>query len=85
MNLKLLFISLQDGEWHNIEDLANQSGAQADKLARLAQFLFKQRIIDYEEITQKIRIDAEWKGLLPIENRKPRIVKLENHHRQIEP
>jgi predicted transcriptional regulator len=62
-----LFDTLKDGAWHNLKNLADEIGAPIDKLIECARSLSDQGIIKYEENTQRIKIEPEWKILLPDE------------------
>lgn len=68
MNIEELFDILKDSEWHNVYELADQIEIQTDKLIELAQFLSEQGIIKYEDKTHRIKLEPEWKRLLPIES-----------------
>ena len=61
------FDPIKDGKWHNIPELASQIKIQLDKLSEFLQFLAKQGIIEYEDKTQRIKIEPEWKELSPEE------------------
>jgi hypothetical protein len=60
-----LFDTIKDGAWHNLNELADQIGTPIDKLVAYARSLSEKGIIKYEESTQRIRIEPEWKMLLP--------------------
>ena len=64
-----LFDTIKDGAWHNLNELADQLGIPTDKLVEYARFLHKKGIAKYEENTQRIRIEPEWKTLLPDETK----------------
>ena len=64
-----LFETIKDGAWHNLTELAEQLGIPIDKLVEYARFLHKKGIAKYEETTQKIQIEPEWKTLLPNETK----------------
>jgi predicted transcriptional regulator len=60
-----LFDTLKDGAWHNLNELARQIGAPVDKLVVYARSLSEQGIVKFEEATQRMRIEPEWKILIP--------------------
>jgi len=62
-----LFNTIKDGAWHNLNELADQIGAPIERLVAYARSLSEQHIVKYEEKTQKIRIEPDWKILLPSE------------------
>jgi len=66
LNVEELFDILRDGEWHDIAELADQIEIQNDKLIEFSIFLSEQGIIKYEDKTHRIKIEPEWKRLLPI-------------------
>ena len=66
VDLEELFKTLQDSEWHKLQELLEVSGLPIDKLIKLVQLLAQQGIIQYEESAERIKIHPEWKGLLPI-------------------
>ena len=68
MNTEELFAILEDGAWHDIAELSKQIEIQTDKLIQFCKFLSEQGIIKYENKTHRIKIEPEWKRLLPIES-----------------
>ena len=71
MTIIKLFAIIKDGKWHTITDLSGQIKVQTDKLTEFFQFLCTQGIVTYEEKTARIKVEPEWKNLLPTENRTP--------------
>jgi hypothetical protein len=69
MDLEELFKILRDGQWHDLNDLADRFGVNADKLAMFVQFMSDQGIIEYENKINRIKIEPEWQLLLPIDNK----------------
>ena len=67
MDIESFFAILKDGEWHSIPETAKQIETPVDRLTKFVQFLSEQGIIQHEEKTQKIKIAAEWKDLIPEE------------------
>ncbi len=67
MSSEKLFSTLKDGAWHNINDLAPNLGIPAVKLAECARDLRDKGIVEYEEETQRIKIEPKWVTLLPDE------------------
>lgn len=67
LNSEKLFDTIKDGAWHNLNEIADQIAVPIDKLVEYARFLSKKGIAKYEENTQRIRIEPEWKILLPDE------------------
>jgi len=68
LNLEELFAILKDGTWHDILEIADQAHIQPDKLIELSKFLLEKGIVKYEAETRRIKIEPEWKSLIPIEN-----------------
>jgi len=68
LNLEELFAILKDGTWHDILEIAEQIHIQSDKLIELSKFLLEKGIVKYEAETRRIKIEPEWKSLIPIEN-----------------
>jgi hypothetical protein len=68
VNSEKIFDVLKDGAWHDVAEIADQIEIQTDKLIELSQFLSEQGIIKYEDKTHRIKIEPEWKSLLPIES-----------------
>jgi hypothetical protein len=68
LNIEEFFIILKDGAWHDVAEIADQTEIQTDKLIEFSQFLSEQGIINYEDKTHRIKIEPEWKRLLPIES-----------------
>jgi hypothetical protein len=68
LNIEEFFVILKDGAWHDVAELADQTEIQTDKLIEFSQFLSAQGIINYEDKTHRIKIEPEWKRLLPIES-----------------
>jgi hypothetical protein len=62
-----IFVVLKDGEWHDVAELADQTEIQTDKLIEFSQFLHEQGIVTYEDKTHRIKMEPEWRRLLPIE------------------
>ena len=67
MTREQFFDELRDGEWHDLKDLAAKLKIQTGKIIEYAQFLHNQCIVKYEESTQRVRIEPEWKIILPHE------------------
>jgi hypothetical protein len=68
LNIEEFFAILKDGAWHDVYELADHIGIQTNKLIEFSQFLSEQGIIKYEDKTHRIKIEPEWKRLLPIES-----------------
>jgi hypothetical protein len=68
LNIEKFFAILKHGAWHDVYELADQMEIQTDKLIEFSQFLSEQGIIKYEDKTHRIKIEPEWKRLLPIES-----------------
>ena len=68
LSCEKLFAALKDGAWHNLNELASQLEIPLDKLIECAQDLYSKSIVEYQETAQKIKIQPEWKTLLPDEN-----------------
>jgi hypothetical protein len=68
LNIEELFDILKDSEWHDVYELADQIEIQTAKLIEFSQFLSEQGIIKYEDKTHRVKIEPEWRRLLPIES-----------------
>jgi hypothetical protein len=68
LNSEKIFDVLKDGAWHDVAEIADEIEIKTDKLVELSQFLSEQGIIKYEDKTHRIKIEPEWKRLLPIES-----------------
>jgi DNA-binding IclR family transcriptional regulator len=68
MSSEKLFTIIRDGEWHSLNELASQLQIPTGKLAECAQDLYSKGIVEYQENPQKMKIQPEWKKLLPDEN-----------------
>jgi predicted transcriptional regulator len=68
LSCEKLFTAIKDGAWHNLNELASQTEISVAKLVECARDLSDKSIIKYREDTQEIRIEPEWKQLLPDEN-----------------
>ena len=67
LSCEKLFTAIKDGAWHNLNELANQIEIPIAQLTECARDLSDKGIIEYQEETQQIRIEPEWKTLLPDE------------------
>ena len=68
LSCERLFATIKDGAWHNLNELASQLEIPLDKLIECAQDLYSKGIVEYQENAEKIKIQPEWKTLLPDEN-----------------
>ena len=68
MSSERLFTAIKDGEWHKLNELASQIEFPLAKLEECARDLGEKGIVEYREATQEIRMEPEWKILLPNEN-----------------
>jgi predicted transcriptional regulator len=66
LNIEEFFAILEDGEWHDINKIADQFQVQTDKLIELSKCLAEKGLIEYEAENCRIKIDPEWKNLLPV-------------------
>jgi DNA-binding IclR family transcriptional regulator len=66
LNIEELFDILKDGAWHDISEIADQINIPAHKLIDLSKFLLEKGIVKYEDETRRIKIEPEWRNLLPI-------------------
>jgi hypothetical protein len=66
LNIEELFDSLQDGAWHSIEEIANKTNIQTNKLVELSKCLSEKGIFLYESKRSRIKIQPQWAKLLPI-------------------
>jgi len=67
LSIEKFFTIIKDGTWHQINELTDQLEISTKKLTELSQLLSDHGIIKYEQDTNRIKIDPEWKLLLPIE------------------
>jgi predicted transcriptional regulator len=65
MTSEKLFNIIRDSNWHSLRELAAKIGAPVTKLIEFAQLLSGQGMIIYDKDTQRIRMEPEWKVLLP--------------------
>jgi hypothetical protein len=69
--IEKLFTIIQDGQWHQIDELSDQTKIEKDKLTQFFQFLSTQSIITYEERANSIKVKPEWQNLLPTQTDPP--------------
>jgi hypothetical protein len=67
LTIEKLFTIIKDGQWHQIDELSDQTKLEKDKLTQFFQYLSIQNIITYEEKTNRIKVEPEWQNLLPTE------------------
>jgi len=67
MACEQFFDELRDGEWHDLKELAEKLKLPIGKLIECAKFLNSQCMVKYQELTQRVRIEPEWKIILPQE------------------
>jgi hypothetical protein len=65
LTIEKLFAIIKDGQWHKIDELADQTKLEKNKLTQFFQFLTTQDIIKYEEKTNRVKVKPEWQNLLP--------------------
>ena len=65
MSCERLFTTIKDGAWHNLNELASQTEIPIEKLLECTRDLCDKGIARFQEETQEIRIEPEWKQLLP--------------------
>ncbi len=65
MACEKFFTAIKDGEWHNIDDLAQLLAISIQKLTECIRFLTKQGILAEQQGTKNIRIEPDWKERLP--------------------
>ena len=58
---------LEDGEWHNLKDLAKNLKLNQQKLQRIIQFLLSLELIELDKQQQKAQINTDLKQLITIE------------------
>jgi hypothetical protein len=71
LTIEKLFTIIKDGQWHKIDELADQSKLEKNKLTQFFQFLTTQDIIKYEEKTNRVKVKPEWQNLLPTQTEPP--------------
>lgn len=59
---------LKDEAWHDITQLSQTLTIPTDKLTQLSKILNKCNIIEYNEITNQVKLNPNWKFLLFLEN-----------------
>ena len=57
---------LRDGEWHNLQDLANDLKLTPEKLQQIIQFLKSLELIELDKQQQKTQINKDLKQLIPL-------------------
>ncbi len=62
-----LFDTIRDGEWHNLNDLAQQLAISIQKLTECTKLFTELGIVTQQPDTRNIRIEPEWKNRLPEE------------------
>ena len=67
MACEQFFDELRDGEWHDLKDLSVKLEIHIGKLIECAKFLDSQCMVKYEELSQRVRIEPEWKIIIPHE------------------
>jgi len=67
LKLSRFFAILKDGEWHNINELSDTLKTSSQKLTEFSEFLEEKKLIKYDRNTNRIKIENEWKPLLPTE------------------
>jgi hypothetical protein len=71
LSIEKFFSVLKDGTWHSISELGDQLGIQTSKLIELSKLLSEHGLIEYEDKTNRIKIEPIWKLLLPEEDNPP--------------
>ena len=62
LNLRLLLHLLEDGEWHNIDDLAEELGWNEKEVAKAA--ISVSPLVDFENESKRVRLRS-WISRLP--------------------
>ena len=74
MSIEKLFMKLTDGNWHSINELADEAGLQTSKLTEFSKFLSQHGIVTYEHEAKKVKMEPDWARIFPPiepENPKP--------------
>ncbi|NIM45385.1 MAG: hypothetical protein GTO54_07120 [Nitrososphaeria archaeon] len=56
---------LNDGEWHNLQDLAKDLKLTPEKLQQIIQFLRNLELIELDEKQQEAQMNTDLKQLIP--------------------
>ena len=59
------FNLIEDGQWHRIEDLAEELNLPLEKVVQIITCLAKAKLIDYNEKTKEVKLQ-EWIKNLPV-------------------
>jgi len=64
LKLDHFFNLIEDGAWHNLEDLSKHSKIPQRKLENLFKLLSEANIVEYEARTNQVQIKKEWQKML---------------------
>lgn len=56
---------MKDGSWHTLDEMSQQLGIEASKLAEFSRFLYEHGLLKYDDKSNRIRIEPVWRLLLP--------------------
>ncbi len=62
-----LFSAIRDGEWHSLNDLAQQLEISIQKLTECTKLFTELGIVTQQPGTRNIKIEPDWKKRLPEE------------------
>jgi len=63
LNLTVLEL-LEDGEWHDVNDVSRELGLNVKKLRALLDFLARHDIVRLSDDRQRVRVDPDFKRLV---------------------
>lgn len=55
---------LNNGDWHRIAEVAEETGTQESKIELISSFLSVYDFLEYDKETRKIKLSAELRGFL---------------------
>lgn len=55
---------IEDGEWHNLQELAKRSNIPKQKLTALSKLLSQSNILEYQPQKDEVRLEQEWRQML---------------------
>jgi len=55
-----VLVTLEDGEWHPLAEIANQTGTSEEIVSRIARFLSKYGFADIDDDGKKVKLDPRF-------------------------
>lgn len=59
-----MFTILEDGAWHSLKEIAEQTAVPIDKLASYCQNISKHQLVEYDVKTGKVRLGNQLKNMI---------------------